>query len=95
MIKQESELNKGDPSKVKKIEGPTIMTPKGFETPVSMSIGEEENIFAALRAKGWSEEAIAAFRAGKPIMRKAMTLPDGRELILGEDWKDKKADEGH
>lgn len=86
---------KGDASKVKKIEGPTIMTEKGFKTPAHVLTGNEEDIFVALRAKGWSEEAIAALKSGKPVSRNKMVLKDERELILEEKWEGKKSEEGH
>ena len=91
----ESSLPKGDPDKVKKVEGPTILTNRGFETPVSLSVGDEEDIFALLRAKGWSEASIAAFKSGKIIERRVMKLKVDRDLILGESWEGKKDDGGH
>lgn len=90
-----AELPQGDADKVKTIEGPTMLTSQGFETPVSASIGEEEDIFALLRQKGWSEESIAAFKSGKIIQRRRVKLNSDRDLILGESWEGKKEDEGH
>jgi len=89
------EALKGDPNKLKKIEGPTILTSRGFETPVNMAIGAEEDILALLRSKGWSEEAIVAFKSGKIIRRDMVGMKGGRDLILGEHWEGKKEEEGH
>ena len=60
-----------------------------------MSVGEEEDILALFRKKGWSEEAIAAFKSRKIIERRVVKLGGGKDLILGESWKGKKEDEGH
>jgi hypothetical protein len=90
----ESSNNAGGPPKIKKIDGPTKMTPNGFETPVTASLGEEKDILANLRQKGFSEEAIAAFKSGKLIKRNTVKLGD-KDVILGEDWKGKKPEEGH
>ena len=92
--RQENPLPVGDPSKLTRVEGPTIMTQEGFETPVSVSIGKEEDILAALRARGYSEDAIAAFKSGKPIKMNILKVGD-KDVILGEDWKGKKPEEGH
>jgi len=82
-------------NKVRKIEGDTIMTHEGFVTPGSILLGEEGDILEALRKCGLSEEALTALKQGKIVRQEKLELPDGQEVILGEDWRGKKAEEGH
>lgn len=56
-----------------------------------VAIGPAEQIIQGLRDRGWSEEALAAFKRGESISRNVTTTPIGR---VGHDEKWKGKDEG-
>ena len=56
---------------------------------VRLSLGKEEDILAALRAQGFSEAAIAAFKSGKPIQMRFEDTPFGR-YVESEYWQGKE-----
>lgn len=101
-IAKAEEERKGDPQKITKVVEPDSIGPDGSYyrgNPNNFAaVGKESDILEALRQKGWSEDAIAALKSGKTIVRQKLR-PDpakpGEEIILGEDWKDKKEGEGH
>lgn len=58
---------------------------KKVEPAASISLGREEDILAMLRLRGFSEEAIAAFRSGKAIAINYVQTPFGT-VVLDERW---------
>ncbi len=95
-VESEEGKDGGDPSKLTRyppeqyaFDGEGM---KKLESPVSISLGREEDILAMLRLQGFSEEAIEAFRTGKPIMMTYQQTPFGR-VVLDEQWLDKDRDE--
>jgi hypothetical protein len=61
-------------------------------TVASISFGEEEKILDMLRSKGFSEEAIKAFRSGKPIQMLMQDTPFGTNIV-SETWEGKEEEE--
>lgn len=98
MSEREREEDQGDPSRLRVVgESPSI-GPEGFRPPggSSIALGEEKDILAMLRMKGWSEEAIAAFRKGEVIGCNTQIGLFGETMIIpgSEDWKSKRKSEG-
>jgi len=94
----EPEEVQGDPSRLKVVgESPSI-GPEGFHPPGKsfIALGDEKDILAMLRAKGWSEEAIAAFKRGEPIVCRTYRGLFGETVVEpgSEDWLSKMKAEG-
>lgn len=83
---------KGDPSRLEIFRPGLSIGPNGFEqgsSSVFAALGQEKDILESLRQMGLSEEAIAAFKSGKPIVTKTQNTPFGR-MIIDETWSGKK-----
>ena len=104
MAEKEGDLEKkppeeeGDPSKVEIIRPAPTLGPGGFEqrNDAFIALGEEEDLLAMLRARGWSEEAIGAFRSGEVVVMRLEKDLFGQDMIIpgSEDWLSKMKREG-
>lgn len=88
----------GDPSRLEIIRGTPSIGPDGFRAPGEsfISLGEEKDVLAMLRARGLSEEAIAAFKRGEVIVGRMHRGLFG-EMVMepgSEDWLSKRKEEG-
>jgi len=84
--------NEGDPSRlIIYREGPSI-GPEGFrlgDPNNFIALGNEEDVLGMLRAMGFSEEALQAFRSGTPLLATIQETPFGR-FMVEEDFEGKK-----
>lgn len=83
--------DQGDPSRLEIHREESSIGPEGFRlgNPNNLvALGKEKDILAFLRQQGYSEEAIAAFKSGKPIIMTYQDTPFGRAK-LNEDWSGK------
>lgn len=88
----------GDPSRLEIIREMPSIGPDGFRPAGEnfISLGEEKDVLAMLRARGLSEEAIAAFKRGEVIVGRMHRGLFG-EMVMepgSEDWLSKRKAEG-
>src|SRR3989339_1479765 len=88
---QEPEIPQGDSSRLRYYHFGPVVGPEGFTRPdagASIALGEEEDILQYLREKGYSEEALKAFKSGKAIIVNHYNTPFGvyrEEKWVGKD----------